>query len=91
MISERQLKAPKIYIRDSGILHQLLGISSLDNLLSHPKAVPLGKVLLAQKWFAFARLMLIFGQPIVALKLICWLCNTVSVGDLSLNFAMHPL
>jgi predicted AAA+ superfamily ATPase len=32
------VKAPKIYVRDSGLLHQLLGIDSLKALLSHPKA-----------------------------------------------------
>jgi len=36
-IRKRQVKAPKIYIRDSGILHQLLGIESLKALLTHPK------------------------------------------------------
>jgi predicted AAA+ superfamily ATPase len=36
-ISKRQVKAPKIYIRDSGLLHQLLGIGALKELLSHPK------------------------------------------------------
>jgi hypothetical protein len=36
-ISKRQVKAPKIYVRDSGLLHQLLGIATLKDLLSHPK------------------------------------------------------
>lgn len=36
-ISKRQVKAPKIYVRDSGLLHQLLGIASMKELLSHPK------------------------------------------------------
>lgn len=35
---KRQVKAPKIYIRDSGILHALLSIESREDLLSHPKA-----------------------------------------------------
>ena len=37
-LRKRQVKAPKIYLRDSGLLHQLLGIDSLKALLSHPKA-----------------------------------------------------
>lgn len=37
-IRKRQVKAPKIYIRDSGILHALLSIESREDLLSHPKA-----------------------------------------------------
>lgn len=35
-IKKRLVKSPKIYLRDSGILHALLGIDSPDNLLSHP-------------------------------------------------------
>ncbi|MCF7792220.1 MAG: ATP-binding protein [Victivallales bacterium] len=36
-IKKRQLKAPKIYIRDSGILHSLLSIDDKKSLLGHPK------------------------------------------------------
>ncbi|NOY85768.1 MAG: ATP-binding protein [Deltaproteobacteria bacterium] len=36
-LRKRQVKAPKIYVRDSGLLHQLLGIDSLKGLLTHPK------------------------------------------------------
>ena len=35
-IGKRLVKAPKIYVRDSGLLHALLGIESLDGLLGHP-------------------------------------------------------
>ena len=34
---KRQVKAPKVYVRDSGLLHQLLGIRTERDLLSHPK------------------------------------------------------
>ena len=34
----RLVKAPKTYLRDSGICHALLGIGSLDALLGHPVA-----------------------------------------------------
>ncbi len=37
-LKKRQVKAPKVYIRDSGLLHHLLGIGSGRELLSHPKA-----------------------------------------------------
>jgi hypothetical protein len=37
-VGKRQVKSPKVYIRDSGLLHQLLGIRSEAELLSHPKA-----------------------------------------------------
>jgi hypothetical protein len=37
-LSKRQVKAPKVYIRDTGLLHALLGLSTERELLSHPKA-----------------------------------------------------
>jgi uncharacterized protein len=36
-LRKRQVKAPKIYVRDSGLLHHLLGIESFDTLMIHPK------------------------------------------------------
>jgi uncharacterized protein len=36
-ISKRQVKAPKIYFRDSGIFHSLLGVQNKDQLLTHTK------------------------------------------------------
>ena len=36
-LKKRQVKAPKIYFRDTGLLHQLLGIRSEKDLLNHPK------------------------------------------------------
>jgi hypothetical protein len=35
-LKKRQVKSPKVYIRDSGLLHQLLGIASMKGLCSHP-------------------------------------------------------
>ena len=34
---KREVKAPKVYLADSGLLHSLLGIASEDDLLAHPK------------------------------------------------------
>ena len=36
-IAKRQVKAPKVYFRDSGLLHSLLGIENMRSLNSHPK------------------------------------------------------
>ena len=36
-LGKRQIKSPKVYIRDSGLLHQLLGIRTAADLLRHPK------------------------------------------------------
>jgi predicted AAA+ superfamily ATPase len=45
-IRKRQVKAPKIYIRDSGILHTLLQLRTLTDLQGHPK--------LGASWEGFA-------------------------------------
>lgn len=45
-ISKRQVKLPKIYIRDSGVFHQLMGIQSWETLQTHPK--------LGASWEGFA-------------------------------------
>lgn len=45
-IGKRLVKAPKVYVRDSGLLHSLLGIGSLRELESHPK--------LGASWEGFA-------------------------------------
>jgi len=45
-LGKRQVKAPKIYVRDSGLLHQLLGLESFPALEGHPK--------LGASWEGFA-------------------------------------
>jgi predicted AAA+ superfamily ATPase len=35
-VGKRLVKSPKVYVRDSGLVHALLGIESMDALLSHP-------------------------------------------------------
>ena len=37
-IAKRQVKAPKVYLHDSGVLHTLLGVETMDALNTHPKA-----------------------------------------------------
>ena len=37
-LKKRQVKSPKIYFRDTGLLHQLSGIRSKQDLLMHPKS-----------------------------------------------------
>lgn len=36
-LGKRQVKAPKVYVRDTGLLHYLLGIDTAKALVSHPK------------------------------------------------------
>ena len=45
-VGKRQYKSPKVYVRDSGLLHALLSIASDDELVSHPK--------LGASWEGFA-------------------------------------
>ena len=45
-IGKRQVKAAKLYLRDSGILHALLGIADMDQVRGHPK--------LGASWEGFA-------------------------------------
>lgn len=35
-VGKRLVKSPKVYVRDSGLVHALLGLGSLENLLGHP-------------------------------------------------------
>ena len=35
-VGKRLVKSPKVYIRDSGLVHALLGIEDFDSLLGHP-------------------------------------------------------
>jgi uncharacterized protein len=45
-LGKRQVKAPKIYFRDSGLLHTLMGVRSQAELLHHPR--------LGASWEGFA-------------------------------------
>ncbi len=45
-LGKRQVKAPKIYLRDSGMLHALLQVAGMHDLLGHPK--------LGASWEGFA-------------------------------------
>lgn len=36
-LAKRQVRSPKVYLADEGILHTLLGIEDTDSLLGHPK------------------------------------------------------
>lgn len=44
-IGKRLVKSPKVYVRDSGLVHSLLSISNKEALLSHP--------IICQSWEAF--------------------------------------
>ncbi len=54
-LSKRQVKSPKVYVRDSGLLHQLLGVDTEKALLSHPK--------LGASWEGFVVEQVLAGEP----------------------------
>lgn len=55
-LSKRQVKAPKLYFRDSGIFHLLLGVHDKPSLLTHPK--------LGASWEGFALEQVLSGLAI---------------------------
>jgi predicted AAA+ superfamily ATPase len=54
-LKKRHVKAPKIYVRDSGLLHSLHDIGTEDDLLGHPK--------LGASWEGFAVEQILSGLP----------------------------
>ena len=55
-LGKRLVKSPKVYLRDSGVLHYLLGISDEKSLFTHPRY--------GASWegFALEQVLLRFGQ-----------------------------
>lgn len=62
-IKKRQVKAPKLYVRDSGLLHTLLGLSG-QAIYRHPK--------LGASWEGFALEQVLFIQEIDELDCYYW-------------------
>ena len=54
-VKKRQVKAPKIYVRDSGLLHRLLGIDTEMALLTHPRS--------GASWEGFAIEQVLAAEP----------------------------
>jgi len=54
-LSKRLVRSPKLYLRDSGLLHNLLGIETYDDLLAHPLA--------GESWEGFVIEQLIAAHP----------------------------
>jgi len=69
-IKKRQVKSPKVYISDSGLLHALLQLEG-DNILSHPK--------LGASWEGF-----ISGQLTGIIKAPCYFWGTYAGAELDM-------
>jgi hypothetical protein len=76
-LGKRQIKAPKVYLRDSGMLHSLLGIPSFASLEGNPK--------LGASWegFALEEVLRVLGDR----EAYFW--NTQGVAELDLLVFVH--
>jgi predicted AAA+ superfamily ATPase len=75
-IKKRQLKTPKIYFRDSGVLHRLLGIPGLEQLVTHPK--------LGASWEGFALEQVIRASGVAEEEIFYWGVHNQAELDLLL-------
>ena len=57
-VGKRLVKAPKVYVRDSGLVHALLGIASLEQLAGHP--------VVGESWEGYVLETLLSVQPALA-------------------------
>lgn len=44
-VGKRLVRSPKVYVRDSGVVHALLGLQTLDDVLGHPWRAAVGRAL----------------------------------------------
>ena len=71
-VAKRQVKAPRVYLRDTGVLHTLLGIPSESALFAHPRV--------GASWEGFA-----IGQVLHSLGVTdAWFWGAHSGGELDL-------
>jgi predicted AAA+ superfamily ATPase len=54
-LRKRQVRSPKVYVRDPGLLHELLGVETRQDLLHHPK--------LGASWEGFAIEQILATEP----------------------------
>lgn len=71
-LGKRLVKSPKMYVRDSGLFHSLLGIGSREALLGHPK--------IGASWEGFALEQILARLP----KLDAWFWGTQGGAELDL-------
>lgn len=71
-IGKRLVKSPKLYVRDSGLFHALLGIGNHESLLGHPK--------IGASWEGFALEQILARLP----KMDAWFWGTQGGAELDL-------
>jgi hypothetical protein len=57
-VGKRLVKSPKVYVRDSGVLHALLNIATIDDLVGHP--------VVGQSWEGYVIEQIIAAAPPLA-------------------------
>ncbi len=75
-VKKRLVKSPKIYVRDSGLLHQLLGIKNMDALFSHP--------VFGSSWEGF-----VIEQILSAIDVPAYFYRTVTGDEMDLVLDIH--
>ncbi len=90
-VGKRAVKSAKVYLRDSGILHSLLGLEQMEDMESHPK--------LGASWEGFALEMLLawkgddnaffWGTHGGAELDLCWMTGKERVG-VELKYTSRP-
>lgn len=78
-IGKRLVKSPKVYIRDSGLVHALLQIKTLDDLLGHP--------ILGASWEGFVMENLLSCLP---LGITPWFYRTSAGAEIDLVIEVSP-
>ena len=79
ILSKRLVRAPKVYVRDSGIVHALLGTSGHERLLGHPIVGP--------SWEGFVIENLISAAPAGAN---IWFYRTSAGAEIDLLLDLGP-
>jgi predicted AAA+ superfamily ATPase len=80
-LGKRLIKSPKIYMRDSGLLHSLLGIETADDLYGHP--------VVGASWegFVIEQLIGCIDDPSVESSFYRTVYRTVAGAELDLTFS----
>ena len=73
-LNKRQVKSPKIYLRDSGIFHHFMNIQNYSELLKHPK--------LGASWEGFALEQIIRSLEVEATECYFWATHSQAELDL---------
>ncbi|MBI3140395.1 MAG: ATP-binding protein [Rhodocyclales bacterium] len=82
-VGKRQVKSPKLYLRDSGLFHVLMGIADRDMLYRHPKLGP--------SWEGFALEQIIRSHDASAEEAYFWAAHGGAEVDLLIVQGSVPI